>query len=101
MESIKKNLGSRFCHRCDYCQPCTAGIAISTVMSIRTFFKRMPPERVFEERTNQLIEKVSECKDCGECEKRCPYHLPIRETISENASLFLSEKKKFLETQKR
>ena len=27
------------------------------------------------------MEKIPECIDCGECEKRCPYELPIRTRI--------------------
>src|SRR4030043_1214861 len=26
MEKLKEELGTRFCHRCDYCQPCSEGI---------------------------------------------------------------------------
>jgi len=29
------------------------------------------------------IEKATECSDCGECEQRCPYHLPIRKLLKE------------------
>ena len=25
--------------------------------------------------------KAGDCIGCGECEKRCPYHLPIREMM--------------------
>jgi predicted aldo/keto reductase-like oxidoreductase len=26
--------------------------------------------------------------ECGECEEKCPYHLPIREMIAENIALY-------------
>jgi predicted aldo/keto reductase-like oxidoreductase len=28
MKRLKEELGPRFCHRCDYCQPCTQEIPI-------------------------------------------------------------------------
>ena len=34
------------------------------------------------------MEKASECSDCGECEERCPYQLPIREMIAEQVEWY-------------
>jgi uncharacterized protein len=99
MEATKKELGLTFCHRCDYCQPCTAGIPISTMMSMSTFFKRMPPERVFTAMLDNATAKAAECTQCGECEARCPYHLPIRDTVAANLRYYQTEKKKYLQSQ--
>jgi predicted aldo/keto reductase-like oxidoreductase len=41
--------------------------------------------------------KATECVDCGECEQRCPYHLPIREMIKEQAEWYAQEKRKYEE----
>lgn len=84
IERIRKETSNRFCRRCDYCQPCTAGIAISNVMSFPTMVKRMPRHHVVSGWVADAVEKVAGCTDCGKCEERCPYHLPIREMISEN-----------------
>ena len=83
LNKMKKEMGSKFCRRCDYCQPCTAGIPISNVMNYPSFMKRMPPERVFSTVLEPVMEKVYDCQDCGECEERCPFKLPIR-TIMKN-----------------
>ena len=88
MTRLKKELGNKFCRRCEYCQPCTAGIPISTVMTSESFAKRLPPERVFGGMLKDAIKKVAECTDCGECESRCPYKLPIRELIKERAQWY-------------
>lgn len=32
--------------------------------------------------------KASACIECGKCETRCPYHLPIREMLKECAQQF-------------
>jgi uncharacterized protein len=95
MEQIKNELGPRFCHRCDYCQPCTAGIPISMVMSARSFYKRLPPERFFEGMVPSGLAKAADCTQCGKCEERCPYHLPIRQTIAEQRQWFEAECRKF------
>ncbi len=87
MERLSVELGSRFCRRCDYCQPCPQQIRISTVMNLRSFWKRFPPQRLYA-MMDGLIATAETCADCGECESRCPYHLPIRETIRENVALY-------------
>jgi predicted aldo/keto reductase-like oxidoreductase len=45
MERMREELGTRFCRRCDYCQPCPQEIPISMVMNSAGFAKRLPPER--------------------------------------------------------
>jgi predicted aldo/keto reductase-like oxidoreductase len=95
MEKIKQDLGSSFCHRCDYCQPCTAEIPISMVLAMKSFHKRMPPERFFGEMVNPALQKAAKCTDCGNCEERCPYHLPIRKMIAEQIEWYEAEKKKY------
>ncbi len=84
MESFRKFLGSKFCHRCDYCQPCTAGIPISGVMTVKSSYKRLPFDRFKSPMVTNTMQKALNCTQCGECEKRCPYHLPIRDMISEH-----------------
>jgi predicted aldo/keto reductase-like oxidoreductase len=32
----------------------------------------------------RVTDKARDCVQCGECETRCPYQLPIREMIAEN-----------------
>jgi uncharacterized protein len=95
MEIIKKELGPNFCHRCDYCQPCTAGIPISGVMALKSFYKRLPPERFFSDMVVPMMEKAATCTQCGNCEERCPYHLPVRKIIAEYVEWFVPEKKKW------
>ena len=97
MEQIKQELGPNFCHRCDYCQPCTVGIPISGMMTVKSFYKRLPPERFFGEMVGPMMEKASACTDCGKCEERCPYHLPIRKMIADQLDWFNLEKKRWTE----
>ncbi len=87
MERIRQELGTRFCRRCDYCQPCTAGIPISDIMSFPNLAKRLPLVRLYTGKFAEAFVKALECTDCGECEERCPYNLPIREMMQEHVKM--------------
>ena len=95
MERLRQELGPRFCHRCDYCQPCTAEIPISTVLTSRSFAKRLPPERFFSSFIGTGIDRAANCSECGDCETRCPYHLPIIEMLAEQVKWYRAEKKRY------
>jgi predicted aldo/keto reductase-like oxidoreductase len=85
---IRDEVGTRFCRRCDYCQPCPEKVAISTVMNLGSFWKRFPPQRFFGGFVAEAVESARGCAQCGECEERCPFQLPIREMIAENLALY-------------
>jgi predicted aldo/keto reductase-like oxidoreductase len=76
MERYRRELGSEWCHRCDYCQPCQHGIAISTVLCAQSAARRMPVEKV---RTfvEEPFRAAEDCEECRQCVERCPYHLDI------------------------
>jgi uncharacterized protein len=95
MQRLRDELGTRFCRRCGYCQPCTEDIAISTVMIAESFGKRLPPGRFFSDGMAGVIMKARDCSDCGDCEDRCPYDLPIREEIAARADWYEEEKRKY------
>ncbi len=83
MQRLRDELGTRFCRRCDYCQPCPQGIAISTVLNSPSFARRLPVERMFSGWIGAAMERATTCTECGECEERCPYGLPIRQMLAE------------------
>jgi predicted aldo/keto reductase-like oxidoreductase len=95
MVRLKEELGDKFCRRCDYCQPCTEGIPISAIMHVEGTLKRTPPA-VYIRMLDEPMAKAANCIKCGECETRCPYHLPIREMVEENVKRFQKAKEKYL-----
>ena len=95
IEEVRRELGTHFCHRCDYCQPCQQGIQISTVLSVRSNMRRFPLDRVFGEQLANTIAKALDCVECGECEARCPYQLAIREMLDQEAQYYLAEKARY------
>ena len=88
MEQVKKELGSNFCRRCNYCAPCTVGISIPNVFLFAGYLERYNLEGWARDRYQTLKAKASDCVECGDCETRCPYHLPIREMMKKCAKEF-------------
>lgn len=85
MEEVKRQLGTDFCRRCNYCAPCTVGINIPSVFLFAGYLQRYNLADWARERYSTLEAKASACIGCGKCEPRCPYHLPIREKLKKCA----------------
>lgn len=88
MEQVRKELGTNFCRRCNYCQPCTVGINISGCFLFQGYLDRYGLEKWARERYQSIPVKASACVECGVCETRCPYNLPIREMLKVCAEKF-------------
>jgi predicted aldo/keto reductase-like oxidoreductase len=88
MRQLREKLGTRFCRRCDYCQPCTAEIPISMVMIGDSYYNRLTFEMLANGWVKDVMEKAALCTECGDCEERCPYNLPIRDMIKEQAAKY-------------
>ena len=85
---IRKELGTNFCRRCNYCQPCAAGINISGVFLFDGYLSRYGLADWARDRYASLPVKASACIGCGACEDRCPYNLPIRKMLKTAAEHF-------------
>ena len=84
---VRNQLGTNFCRRCNYCQPCAAGINISACFLFEGYLQRYGLGDWAKGRYATLPVKASACIGCGACEDRCPYNLPIRQmlkTVSEH-----------------
>ena len=81
-------LGNRFCRRCEYCLPCPEGIRIPVIFTFDGYWTRYGLKDWAEERYAQMKVKAGACIECGTCESRCPYNLPIREMLKEVAEHF-------------
>jgi predicted aldo/keto reductase-like oxidoreductase len=90
MARFRAEVGTRFCRRCGYCEPCPEGVRISLILNVRSFWKRFPVERLTTGWISESMETAQNCIECGECEEKCPYLLPIREMIVENAAFYES-----------
>jgi predicted aldo/keto reductase-like oxidoreductase len=87
IQKVKAELAGRWCHRCDYCQPCPQGIPISSVLSIETFMRRMPWKSV-SQMAGRFFDAARECAECHACAARCPYNLNIPELLKEKSVIW-------------
>ena len=85
---VRNQLGTNFCRRCNYCQPCAAGINISACFLFEGYLQRYGLGEWAKGRYATMPVKASACIGCGACEDRCPYHLPIRDMLKKVAEQF-------------
>ncbi len=82
-----KELGTEFCRRCGYCAPCPQGIDIPTQFLLEGYYSRYNLRDWSKERYVSISYKASDCIECGQCETRCPYDLPIRKMLKKVANI--------------
>ena len=86
MDAIRKDLGTQFCRRCNYCAPCTVGIGIPNVFLFEGYLSRYGLGEWALSRYSAMEKTASDCIECGVCETRCPYNLPIRTMLKKAAA---------------
>ena len=83
------------CTTCDYCaKVCPTGIGISgsfTAMNYLTLYNDLGAAKNQEDWlvNGHGLKRADECVDCGECEKACPQHIPIRENLAKVCAALL------------
>ena len=88
MDTLRATLGTHFCRRCNYCAPCSVGISIPAMFLMEGYLSRYGLADWAKMRYEGLGKTASECIECGVCETRCPYNLPIREMLKTVARKF-------------
>ncbi len=77
------------CMYCGHCAPCPKGIDVASVTKFLNLARAQGelPETV-REHYAVLPHTASECVQCGACEKRCPFQVPVIKNMEEAAKLF-------------
>ncbi len=88
MLEVRSALGTNFCRRCNYCQPCAQGINISGCFLFEGYKDRYGLGEWAQGRYDAMPKHASDCIGCGACESRCPYNLPIRQMLKRVAEKF-------------
>jgi predicted aldo/keto reductase-like oxidoreductase len=83
------------CTGCGYCMPCPAGVNIPEIFKIYND-AGLSPWDAFGKTFYSLVVANSgggaaNCLECGQCEKKCPQHIPVMNTLKEAHSLMKSE----------
>lgn len=66
-----------FCRECGACMPCPDDVEIPTILRWETYYKFYDVKKWTKEQYPKLRTRVDSCTECGECEEKCPYNLPV------------------------
>jgi len=85
LDRLRATLGERFCTSCRYCMPCPQGVDISRHMEVYRNWKCFGLADWPQSGLKGIPEAQSaaRCNECGECEKKCPNTLGIRDMLRE------------------
>ncbi len=81
LEEESKKIGKHLCRRCGYCMPCPQGIDIVMVNTFNRMYEWMNMKETAKLRYAALEVKADACTECGQCEQKCPYNLPVIEMM--------------------
>ncbi|MBQ9748345.1 MAG: aldo/keto reductase [Clostridia bacterium] len=80
-ETIVRDLGQNFCRRCGYCAPCPKGINVPSALLFANYLRHYGLADWARSRYFSMSATAKDCVQCGACESRCPYELPIRQML--------------------
>jgi Predicted oxidoreductases of the aldo/keto reductase family len=84
VDADRNELVGNFCRACGYCMPCPVGIEINSCARMAQLIRRSPSANHMNEKSQAMMEKISECLECGLCKSKCPYGLDTPQLLKEN-----------------
>jgi len=70
------------CRQCGFCLPCPEGLDIPFLLRLAGWFERFAQTKEIAQSTyGGLSIRADRCTECGNCEERCPYGVPIVEQL--------------------
>jgi len=101
LERLRETYSTRFCRHCEACMPCPQDIPVSMVMDYEPLSMSFPAENMYEGGFSNMFAAVAKCDNCGVCNERCPYNIPVSEMLAEYARDFDTKKKQYLANKKK
>ncbi|MBP1660671.1 MAG: aldo/keto reductase, partial [Candidatus Aminicenantes bacterium] len=80
---VREN-GTDYCHGCARCRKvCPAGIDTTSILRALAYHESYGRTNRAKEAYASLesCERASDCRDCGACEKACPYGVAVRSRV--------------------
>ncbi len=71
----RAELVGEFCRGCGYCMPCPADITINMAARMSLLIRRAPSANFLQSQTQDMMRKIDDCVECGQCAAKCPYGL--------------------------
>jgi predicted aldo/keto reductase-like oxidoreductase len=89
LDRLRERLGHKLCTSCRYCLPCPQGVNIPHHLELYRHWQAFGLAGAARDglRWTPAAESLAKCDQCGECEKKCPNELPVREMLGELAEL--------------
>ncbi len=84
IEHDRLELAGNFCRSCGYCMPCPMGIQINQCARMSQLIRRSPSANWLSESSQEMMMKIKNCIECGQCKTRCPYELDTPELLKTN-----------------
>ena len=95
VDRLRQKVGEKICTNCGYCMPCPQGVNIPHHMELYRNWQLFGLDATSEtwpgdwvrNGLSELVDeqKAANCNQCGECEKKCPNELSVRDTLSKLA----------------
>lgn len=80
----KAELTGSFCRGCGYCMPCPVGIQINNCARMSLLLRRSPSATWLTPQWQDMMKKIEDCIECGQCSAKCPYELDTPNLLKEN-----------------
>jgi len=80
----RAEMSGDFCRGCGYCMPCPAGIQINNCARMSLLLRRSPSENWLNPENQEMMKKIEDCVDCGQCKAKCPYELNTPDLLKKN-----------------
>lgn len=80
----KAELTGSFCRGCGYCMPCPVGIQINNCARMSLLLRRSPSTTWLTPQWQDMMKKIEDCIECGQCSEKCPYELDTPNLLKEN-----------------
>jgi len=72
-----------FCRECGQCMPCPEAVEIPTILRWDTYYTFYGIKNWTRDQYPKLRTRVNSCTECSECEKKCPYRIPVIRMLKE------------------